>query len=82
MVTTLSLFSAKFFKCEIYLMYSCGPESGPGAWTTPGKLFTPGLPAVDKYKPEYYRLDTLSCGRGILPFPRFLGGSDKDPKES
>jgi hypothetical protein len=24
----------------------------------------------------------LSCGRGILPFPRFLGGSDKDPKES
>jgi hypothetical protein len=23
------------------------------------------LPAVDKYKPEYYRLDTLSCGRGV-----------------
>jgi hypothetical protein len=38
---------------------------GPGAWTTPGKLFAPGLPAVDKYKPEYYRLDTLSCGRNI-----------------
>jgi hypothetical protein len=27
---------------------------GPGAWTTPGKLFTPALPAVDKYKPEYF----------------------------
>jgi hypothetical protein len=38
---------------------------GPGAWTTPGRLFTPGLPAVDKYKPEYYRLDTLSCGSDI-----------------
>jgi hypothetical protein len=38
---------------------------GPGAWTSPGKLFTPSLPAVDKYKPEYYRLDTLSCGRDI-----------------
>jgi hypothetical protein len=38
---------------------------GLGAWTTPGKLFTPGLPAVDKYKPEYFRLDTLSCGRDI-----------------
>jgi hypothetical protein len=23
------------------------------------------LPAVDKYKPDYYRLDTLSCGRDI-----------------
>jgi hypothetical protein len=34
---------------------------GPGAWTTPGRLFTPGLSAVDKYKPEYYRLDILSC---------------------
>jgi hypothetical protein len=33
---------------------------GPGAWTTPGKLFTPALPAVDKYKPEYYRLHTSS----------------------
>jgi hypothetical protein len=36
---------------------------GPGAWTTAGKLFTPTLPSVDKYKPECYRLDTLSCGR-------------------
>jgi hypothetical protein len=36
---------------------------GPGAWTTPGKLFTPTLPAIDKYKPEYYWLDTSSCGR-------------------
>jgi hypothetical protein len=41
---------------------------GPGAWTTPGKLFTPGLPAVDKNKPENYRLDTLSCGREIYAF--------------
>jgi hypothetical protein len=24
------------------------------------------LPAVDKYKPEYYRLDTSSCGRLVL----------------
>jgi hypothetical protein len=23
------------------------------------------LPAVDKYKPEYYRLDTLSCSRDV-----------------
>jgi hypothetical protein len=23
------------------------------------------LPAVDKYKPEYFRLDTLSCSRDI-----------------
>jgi hypothetical protein len=23
------------------------------------------LPDVDKYKPEYYRLDSLSCGRDI-----------------
>jgi hypothetical protein len=38
---------------------------GPAAWTTPGKLFTPALPAVDKYKPEYYRLDSSSCGRGV-----------------
>jgi hypothetical protein len=38
---------------------------GPGAWTTPDKLFTPALPAVDKYKPEYYRLDTSSCGRDV-----------------
>jgi hypothetical protein len=25
---------------------------GPGAWTTAGKLFTPTLPAVDKFMPE------------------------------
>jgi hypothetical protein len=36
---------------------------GPGAWTTAGKLFTPALPSVNKYKPEYYRLDTSSCSR-------------------
>jgi hypothetical protein len=23
------------------------------------------LPPVDKYKPEYYRLDTSSCGRDV-----------------
>jgi thiazole synthase ThiGH ThiG subunit len=23
------------------------------------------LPAIDKYKPEYYRLDTSSCGRDV-----------------
>jgi hypothetical protein len=38
---------------------------GPGAWITPGKLFSPALPVVDKYKPEYYRLDTLFCGRDV-----------------
>jgi hypothetical protein len=48
-------------RTSITTLDSCGP----GAWTTPGKLFTPGLLAVDKYKPEYYRLDTLSCGRDI-----------------
>jgi hypothetical protein len=36
---------------------------GPGAWTAAGKFFTPSLPAVDKYKPDYYRIDTSSCGR-------------------
>jgi hypothetical protein len=41
---------------------------GPGAWTTPGKLFTPALPSVDKYKPEYYRLDTSTCGRDVSAF--------------
>jgi hypothetical protein len=28
-------------------------------------MFSPALPAVDKYMPEYYRLDTLSCGRDV-----------------
>jgi hypothetical protein len=28
-------------------------------------LFAPTLPAVDKYKPEYYILDTSSCGRDV-----------------
>jgi hypothetical protein len=26
---------------------------------------TPTLPAADKYKPEYYKLDTSSCGRVV-----------------
>jgi hypothetical protein len=38
---------------------------GPGAWSTAGKLFAPALPAVDKNRPEYYRLDTSSCGRDV-----------------
>jgi hypothetical protein len=37
----------------------------PGAWTTPGKQFASALPSVDKYKPEYYRLDTSSCSRDV-----------------
>jgi hypothetical protein len=38
-------------RTSITTLDSCGP----GAWTTPDKLFTPALPSVDKYKPEYYR---------------------------
>jgi hypothetical protein len=40
------------------------------------------LPAVEKYKPEYYRLDTLSCGRDIsasvLRDERRIGSSYKE----
>jgi hypothetical protein len=48
-------------RTSITTLDSCGP----GAWTTAGRLFTPSLPAVDKYEPDYYKLDTLSCGRDI-----------------
>jgi hypothetical protein len=41
-------------RSSITTLDSCNP----GAWTTAGKLFMPSLPVVDKYKPEYYRLDT------------------------
>jgi hypothetical protein len=48
-------------RTSITTLDSCGP----GAWTKPGKLFTPALSAVDKYKSDYYRLDTSSCSRDV-----------------
>jgi hypothetical protein len=60
-VSDSAMESAGHQRSSISTLDSCSP----GAWTTPGKLFTPSLPAVDKYKPEYYRLDSLSCGRDI-----------------
>jgi hypothetical protein len=53
--------SVRHQRMSITTLDSCGP----GAWTMAGKLFTPTLPAVDKYKPEYYWLDTSSCGRDV-----------------
>jgi hypothetical protein len=64
--------SAGHQRTSITTLDSCGP----GARTTAGKLFTPTLPTVDKYKPEYYklnwhkngpqgRIDDIKFGRNI-----------------
>jgi hypothetical protein len=53
--------SVGYQRTSITTLDSCGP----GAWTTAGKLFIPTLPAIDKFKPEYYWLDTSSCGRDV-----------------